>query len=375
MAELKIIFMGTAELSCPSLELLVAQASSMPVDRQDACATHFHVAAVVTQPDKPKGRDLKLTPSPVKVLAQKLNLPVLQPAKARDEKFIAQLRELKPDLIVVAAYGQILPQAILDLPPHGCVNVHPSLLPKYRGAAPIQWAIANGDSETGVVIMKMDAGLDTGPVLAMRRAPILPEDDSQILHDRLALLGAELLVETIPDYIAGKIQPRPQAAEGVIYAAKIKKEDGRIDWNQPAKTIWNRLRAFTPWPGAFTFLTGARTARPRGAESENRGRAARAPGPGEISQTPHLLKIWKAEVVEYTGTAGGILTADKTGIVVACGENALRILELQHEGGRRMGAAEFLAGHALKAGGIFSSQESPARGSIQPDAGGYQQKY
>jgi len=190
VAELKIIFMGTAELSCPSLELLVAQASSLPVDRLDACATHFHVAAVVTQPDKPKGRDLKLTPSPVKVLAQKLNLPVLQPAKARDENFIARLRELKPDLIVVAAYGQILPQAILDLPPHGCLNVHPSLLPKYRGAAPIQWAIANGDTETGVAIMKMDAGLDTGPVLAVRRTPILPADDSLILHDRLAQLGA-----------------------------------------------------------------------------------------------------------------------------------------------------------------------------------------
>ena len=202
--------MGTAELSCPSLEML---------------AREFSVAAVVTQPDKPKGRDLKLTPSPVKVLAQKLNLPVLQPAKARDENFIARLRELKPDLIVVAAYGQILPQAILDLPPHGCLNVHPSLLPKYRGAAPIQWAIANGDTETGVAIMKMDAGLDTGPVLAMRRTPILPADDSQVLHDRLARLGAELLVETIPGYIAGKIQPRPQPAQGVIYAEN--QEGGR----------------------------------------------------------------------------------------------------------------------------------------------------
>ena len=155
--------MGTAELSCPSLEML---------------ARDFSVAAVVTQPDKPKGRELKLTPSPVKVLAQKLNLPVLQPVKARDENFIARLRELKPDLIVVVAYGQILPQAILDLPPHGCLNVHPSLLPKYRGAAPIQWAIANGDSETGVAIMKMDAGLDTGPVVSQQRTPIFPEDDS-----------------------------------------------------------------------------------------------------------------------------------------------------------------------------------------------------
>src|ERR1035437_5210838 len=185
MAPLRIIFMGTAELSCASLEKL-------------ANDINFSVVAVVTQPDKPKGRDRKLTPSPVKVLAEILNLPVLQPLKARDENFIGELRDLKPGLMVVLAYGQILPQTILDLPPFGCLNVHTSLLPKYRGAAPIQWAIAEGDAETGVTIMKMDAGLDTGPILSTRRTPILLADDSQILHDRLAQLGAELLVETIP---------------------------------------------------------------------------------------------------------------------------------------------------------------------------------
>ena len=206
--------MGTAELSCASLEKL---------------AEKFPVVAVVTQPDKPKGRELKLTPSPVKILAEKLNLPVLQPLKARDEKFISELRELKPDLIVVVAYGQILPQMILDLPQFGCLNVHTSLLPKYRGAAPIQWAIADGEPETGVTIMKMDAGLDTGAILSMRRTPILATDDSQILHDRLAQLGAELLIETIPNYVTGKISPQPQPAEGSTYAAKIKKED--IIWN------------------------------------------------------------------------------------------------------------------------------------------------
>ena len=180
MSALRIIFMGTAELSCASLERL---------------AQNFSVAAVVTQPDKPKGRDLKLTPSPVKVLAEKLNLPVVQPLKARDEQFISQLRELKPDLIVVVAYGQILPQAILDLPKFGCINVHTSLLPASIAARrPFQWAIADGEAETGVTIMQMDAGLDTGPVLSTRRTPILPADDSQILHDRLAQLGAELLV-------------------------------------------------------------------------------------------------------------------------------------------------------------------------------------
>jgi methionyl-tRNA formyltransferase len=317
MAALQIIFMGTPELSCASLESLARNKK-------------FSVVATVTQPDKPKGRDLKLQPSPVKSLALKLNLPVLQPARARDEQFIAELRGLKPDLIVVAAYGHILPQTILDLPEFGCLNVHTSLLPKYRGAAPIQWAIAGGETETGVTVMKMDAGLDTGPIISQWRTPILPEDNSSTLHDRLARLGAELLIETIPDFVAGKIQPKPQPAEGVSHAPKIKKEDGRIDWNLPAKTIWNRLRAFTPWPGAFTFLAGEpKLSRPAG------------------------LKIWRAETVGQSGSTGEILSADKTGIVVGCGENALRILELQRDGGRRLNAAEFLAGHALKAGDKF----------------------
>ncbi len=311
MSALRIIFMGTAELSCASLEKIVA-------DR------NLSVTAVVTQPDKPRGRELKLAPSPVKVLAEKLNLPVLQPLKARDEKFIGELRELKPDLLVVVAYGQILPQTLLDVPPFGCLNVHTSLLPKYRGAAPIQWAIADGEPETGVTIMKMDAGLDTGPVLSLQRTPILPTDDSQILHDRLAQLGAELLVKTIPAYVAGKTLPQPQPAAGSTYAAKIKKEDGRIDWQQPAVKIWNRLRAFTPWPGAFTFL--------------------------QTETKPQLLKIWKAEVVEKSGGAGEILSADKTGIVVGCGVGALRILEVQREGGKRLAAEQFFIGHLLKVG-------------------------
>ena len=314
MTPLRIIFMGTAELSGASLEKLFGD-------------KRYSVLAVVTQPDKPKGRDLKLTPSPVKVLAEKLNLPVLQPLKARDEKFISELRELKPDLIVVVAYGQILPQTILDLPPFGCLNVHTSLLPKYRGAAPIQWAIADGEPETGVTIMKMDAGLDTGAILSMRHTPIWPTDDSQILHDRLAQLGAELLIETISTFVAGKISPQAQPAEGLTYAAKIKKEDGHIDWNLPAQKIWNRLRAFTPWPGAFTFL--------------------------KTELKPQLLKIWKVEVVGKSGIAGTILSADKTGIVVSCGENALRILELQREGGKRLTAEQFLAGFPLKVGDRF----------------------
>jgi methionyl-tRNA formyltransferase len=309
---MNLVFMGTAELSCPSLQML---------------ASHFSVTGVVTQPDKPKGRDLKLTPSPVKLLAGQLGLPVFQPPRARDEDFAKTLESLRPALMVVVAYGQILPQRLLDIPPHGCLNVHTSLLPKYRGAAPIQRAIANGENETGVTIMKMDAGLDTGPILSVRRTSILPADNSQSLHDRLAQLGAELLVDTIPGFISGEIQPQPQPAEGATYAAKVKKEDGRVDWNLPAAVIWNRLRAFTPWPGIFTFLNT---------------------GTG-----PQLLKIWKAEVIQQDGPPGNLLSADRTGLVVACGAGALRILELQRESGRRLTAEQFLAGHPLKPGASF----------------------
>jgi len=336
MTALRILFMGTAELSCASLEALAG-------DEQ------FHVIAVVTQPDKPKGRALKPQPSPVKTLALKLGLLVLQPARARDEAFIAELRELKPDLIVVVAYGQILPPAILELPRHGCLNVHTSLLPKYRGAAPIQWAIANGDTGTGVTIMKMDAGLDTGPIVSQCRMPIRPEDDSAALHDRLAQLGAELLVQTIPGFVAGMIPPVPQPAEGAGYAAKIKKEDGRIDWSQPAQTVWNRLRAFTPWPGAFTFWFGV----PPSGGNVMPGKKPPEGGTTNTSSKPQLLKVWKAEVVEKSGSPGEVLQADKTGIVVGCGQDALRILELQREGGRRLTPAEFLAGHPLTAGERF----------------------
>ena len=311
MAAVNLIFMGTAELSCASLAALLADA-------------RFRVAAVVTQPDKPKGRNLAPQPSPVKVLALQSQVPVLQPQRARDETFLAQLQSFAPDLIIVVAYGQILPPAILDLPRHGCLNVHTSLLPKYRGAAPIQWAIANGDSETGVTIMKMDPGLDTGPILSQRRTPIDSGDDSQSLHDRLARLGADLLVQTIPGYLAGDLLPQPQPATGSTYAAKINKEDGRIIWSQPARQIWNRFRAFTPWPGAFTFY---------GAQDK-----------------AVLLKIRGARVVERPGVPGEILQADREGIIVGCGQQALQITDLQREGGRALTARECLAGHPLRVG-------------------------
>jgi methionyl-tRNA formyltransferase len=307
--------MGTPELARASLQALLAVAD-------------FQIVGIVTQPDRPKGRDLKLTPSPVKELAWRSNLPVLQPERARNESFIEELRKLNADLIVVAAFGQILPQSILDLPRFGCVNVHTSLLPKYRGAAPIQWAILNDEAETGVTIMKMDAGMDTGAILTEEKTPIHRNDNAQLLHDRLATIGADLLVRTIPDYVVGKIQPRPQPVEGVSYAPKIKKQDGEIDWKQPARVIWNRVRGLVPWPAAYTHV------------------------PAEPK--PYLLKIWEAEAVEGKGSPGQILSADKSGIVVGCGQESLRIRQLQLEGGKRLTPQQFLAGHPLTAGQIFS---------------------
>ncbi len=302
--------MGTAPLARASLEALLL-------------APGLKVAAVVTQPDRPKGRDLKLHPSAVKQAALQFELPVLQPEKARDPAFLQQLRDLEPDLIVVAAYGQILPGAILDLPRLGCLNVHTSLLPKYRGAAPIQWAILDGEPETGVTIMQMDAGLDTGPILTQRATPIADSDDAATLHDRLALLGAELLTATIPAWDAGQIQPQPQDHTRATHARKITKEDGRLDWSLPARTLWNKVRGLTPWPGTYTSLAG------------------------------QTLKIWRATPASQNGAPGQILAAEKDNLLVACGGGSLRLDEIQLQGGRRMSSAEFLAGHRLQTGGAF----------------------
>jgi methionyl-tRNA formyltransferase len=304
--------MGTAELACASLEALVA-------------SPEFQVVAAVTQPDRPRGRALKLQPPPVKMSASRLGLPLLQPERARDPAFLEQLRRLDPDFIVVAAYGQLLPPAILELPPRGCVNVHASLLPKYRGAAPIQWAILNDEEQTGVTIMKIAEKLDAGDILARRVTPIAPDDTAATLHERLARMGAELLVATLANYVNNTITSSPQVEAEATYARKITKEDGRLDWSQPARSLWNRVRAFTPWPGAFTTWPG-------GAQSRT-------------------VKIWRASVEPAPAAAPGeVLQADKTGIVVACGSGALRIHELQLEGGRPLPAAQFLIGHAMHPG-------------------------
>ncbi len=235
------------------------------------------------------------------------------------------MQSLQPDLIVVVAYGQILPQALLDIPPLGCLNIHTSILPKYRGAAPIQWAIVDGEAITGVSIMKMDAGLDTGPVVAEARTAITDEDDSQKLHDRLATMGAALLLNTLPEYVAGRITPVAQPVDGATYARKIAKEDGRIDWSRPARAIFNQVRGFNPWPGAFTYV--------------------------ELAGRQWLFKIWRAQPVESRGgRPGEVVAANGDELVIACGTGALALVEVQLEGTRRMPAREFLSGHALARG-------------------------
>lgn len=315
----RIVFFGTAEFACPALVAL----------EQDPA---FEVVGVVTQPDRPRGRELKLHPSSVKEAAMHLGLEVLQPEKCRAPEFVERLVALAPACCVVAAYGQILPPALLDLPSHGCVNIHGSLLPKYRGAAPIQWALADGEPETGVTLMRMDEGLDTGPMLAWENTPIWPEDDAQTLHDRLATLGADLLVRTLPAFLAGKIVPVVQPAGGACYARKITREDGRVDWTLPAEVVARRIRAFTPWPGAFTFLP-----------TKSRG----------------LLKILSAEPLHREGAAPGtVLKAGPASLLVACGDGVLQIHEVQREGGRRLAVDAFLAGFPLETGKRLGGQSS-----------------
>lgn len=237
----RIVFMGTPNLARVVLSALIGR---------------YHVVAVVTQPDADSGRGRHLRPSPVKVLALEHQIPVLQPAKVRHAEVVEQLRVLQPEAIVVAAFGQILPSSILSLPPFGCINVHGSLLPKYRGAAPIPAAILAGESQTGITIMQMDAGMDTGPILTQRALAISPDDTSATLTDKMATLGAELLVETLPARFAGQITPQKQDESLATYCQMLKREHGRIDWSRPAERIEREIRAYQPWPGSFTIVGG-----------------------------------------------------------------------------------------------------------------------
>jgi methionyl-tRNA formyltransferase len=236
-----VVFMGTPDFAVPALRLLIQ---------------HHDVLGVVTQPDRPAGRNRQVQMSPVKQVALDAGIPVFQPEKIRRPEAVEELRRWSPDVYIVAAFGQILPQAVLDIPPFGSINIHASLLPRWRGAAPIQTAIRAGDGETGITIMKMDAGLDTGPILRQRAIPITPEETGQSLHDKLSELGGALLIETLPDYLNGDLQPQPQDDSLATFAPRINKDEGRIDWSQPASSIERTMRAFTSWPGTFTSWNG-----------------------------------------------------------------------------------------------------------------------
>jgi len=309
----RIIFMGTPEFACPTLQTLL--------DRNE------NVVAVFTQPDRPKGRGQKLQPPPVKELALRHGIPVHQPAKVRAPEVIEQIHGLQPDLIVVVAFGQILPKALLEIPPQGCVNVHASLLPRYRGAAPLNWCIVNGEAETGVTTMLMDVGLDTGPMLLKKATPIGPDEGIQALHDRMSQLGAELLGKTLDGLKAGQITPEAQDDSQSCYAPLLKKEHGLIDWQRPAAELHNQVRGLSTWPGAVTALENA------------------------------PLKLYRTSVGHRSGIPGSIIATGKNGIEVACGKGSLVIHELQAAGSKKMEAASFLAGHPLALGTMLMPHE------------------
>ncbi len=306
---MRIVFMGTPEFAVPSLNALLE--------------TGHQVCGVFCQPDKPVGRHQnKLQPPPVKVVAQEHDIPVFQPTKLRDGTALTQLQEWNPELIVVAAYGRILPDEILHLPPKGCINVHSSLLPRYRGAAPIHWAIVNGDEETGVTIMDMATELDAGDIISQVKTPIDSEETVEMLHDRLAQLGGALLVQTVADIAAGTAVRTKQEANEVTYAPMLSRALCPIDWNRTAKEIHNQVRGLVPWPATSTDIFGGETVK--------------------------VFSVCEPDLTTQK-EAGTILAANQQGIDVACGDGkVIRILELQAPGSRRMAAADYLRGHPIK---------------------------
>lgn len=307
----RIVFMGTPAFACPSLAALLAGPDP--------------VVAVVCQPDRPRGRGLALGAPAVKTLAASHGLPVLQPAKVRTPELLAELGALAPDLIVVAAYGRILPRAVLDLPPRGCINVHASLLPRHRGAAPVQHAILAGDAETGVTIMAMSEEMDAGDVLLVRRTPVAPDDTGGTLGERLATLGAEALTAAVAGLKDGSVRPVAQPRAGITFAPRIEREHTRLDWTRPADQLARAVRAFAPEPAAFTTLDGA------------------------------TLKVLAAAVGPGAGAPGTVLDAGPSGIAVATGDGALVLREVQLQGRRRMPVAAFLAGHRLPPGSCLGA--------------------
>ena len=320
---MNVVFMGTPHFAVPTLQRL--------------CDSEFRVQGVVCQPDRPQGRGQKIQLGPVKALALSNQIPVVQPLKMKDPAFLEILQGWNPEVIIVAAFGRILPSQILQMPRRGCLNVHGSLLPKYRGAGPIQWAVINGERQTGITIMKMDVGMDTGAILSQETVPIGPDETSGELSARMAEVGGTLLLRTLRDWVDGRVTPQPQNDQEATLAPLLKKEDGLLDWTQSAHALACRIRGLSPWPGAYTFFQGSR------------------------------LAIWKAEESDSgpelgCGTDGGsgepgtIAAVTKQGLFVKTGKGLLSILDLQPANKKRMPVAQFLAGHPVTSGMIFSGK-------------------
>lgn len=304
-----LVFMGTPDFACPALSALAGSGET--------------ILAVATQPDRPQGRGRRVAPSPVKALALELHLPIWQPETLRDPEVLARFEAASPEAIVVVAYGLILPPALLNLPRLGCLNVHASLLPAFRGPAPIPWAILRGETETGVTTMRLDPGMDTGPLLLSRSTRILDTDTAGRLHDRLARLGAELLVETLAGLRAGTLTPRPQDEGRASYAPMLKKTDGLLDWARPAALLSRQVRGLDPWPGAYTLFQG------------------------------RTLKLFGGQVGSGQGRPGQVLGLGPEGLVVAAGQGSLAIPELQLAGHRRLPASDFWHGQRLSPGRLL----------------------
>ena len=301
---MRIAFMGTPDFAVPCLKALSRQ---------------HEIVGVFTQPDKPKGRKMVLTPPPVKVVAEEIGAPVFQPDSVRTDEALSLLKKLNPDLIAVVAYGKILPLEILDLPKYGCINVHASLLPRHRGASPIQWAIVCGDKETGVTTQVMAEGIDTGDILLQRKCDIFDTDNSQSLHDRLSVIGAEILIETIDGITKGDITPVPQTDDAANYAPIIKKEMAQIDFNETADMIISKIHGFDPWPCAYFYLCGKR------------------------------IKVYNAVKSDLAGESGTVL--DSSGrLIIGCGDASVELTDIQQEGSKRMSAADMLRGKAVNIG-------------------------